>query len=139
MFTYLFGPVVGVHARKLNVYGELLFGGSNTNGYGNLTKSINARGAQVGDLFMSLIHTCQLCGANSFDYLAQLQRHARKLAARPAEWMLWNYRSTAAERECHLKMAENPAFPKANRTTFFARRAGRKNVPDGLICPRFHE
>jgi hypothetical protein len=23
----------------------------------------------VGDLFMSLIHTCQLCGANSFDYL----------------------------------------------------------------------
>jgi transposase len=24
-------------------------------------------GAQVGDLFMSLIHTCQLCGANSLD------------------------------------------------------------------------
>jgi transposase len=24
-------------------------------------------GAQVGDLFMSLIHTCQLCNANSFD------------------------------------------------------------------------
>ena len=34
-------------------------------------------GAQVGDLFMSLIHTCQLCGANSFDYLIELQRHAR--------------------------------------------------------------
>jgi hypothetical protein len=42
-------------------------------------------GAQVGDLFMSLIHTCQLCGANSFDYLVELQRHARKLAACPAE------------------------------------------------------
>jgi hypothetical protein len=40
-------------------------------------------GAQVGDLFMSLIHTCQLCGANSFDYLVELQRHARELAARP--------------------------------------------------------
>jgi len=38
-------------------------------------------GAQVGDLFMSLIHTCQLCGANSFDYLIELQRHARELAA----------------------------------------------------------
>jgi hypothetical protein len=25
-------------------------------------------GADVGDLFMSLIHTCQLCDANSFDY-----------------------------------------------------------------------
>jgi hypothetical protein len=33
-------------------------------------------GAQVGDLFMTLIHTCQLCGANSFDYLIELQRHA---------------------------------------------------------------
>ena len=29
-------------------------------------------GAEVGDLFMSLIHTCQLCGANSFDYLIEL-------------------------------------------------------------------
>lgn len=53
-------------------------------------------GAQVGDLFMSLIHTCQLCGANSFDYLVQLQRHARELAANPAEWMPWNYRETVA-------------------------------------------
>src|SRR6266478_4457438 len=47
-------------------------------------------GAQVGDLFMSLIHTCQLCGANSFDYLTELQRHAQKLATNPAEWMPWN-------------------------------------------------
>jgi transposase len=53
-------------------------------------------GAQVGDLFMSLIHTCQLCGANSFDYLIELQRHARELAACPAEWMPWNYRDTMA-------------------------------------------
>jgi len=49
-------------------------------------------GASVGDLFMSLIHTCQLCSANSFDYLTELQRHARELAASPAEWMPWNYR-----------------------------------------------
>jgi transposase len=40
-------------------------------------------GAQVGDLFMSLIHTAELCGANSFDYLTELQRHARKLEANP--------------------------------------------------------
>jgi transposase len=51
-------------------------------------------GAQVGDLFMSLIHTCQLCGANSFEYLTELQRHAQELAASPAEWMPWNYRQT---------------------------------------------
>jgi transposase len=51
-------------------------------------------GAQVGDLFMSLIHRAELCGANSFDYLTQLQRHAQKLAAIPAEWIPWNYRET---------------------------------------------
>jgi transposase len=53
-------------------------------------------GAEVGDLFMSLIHTCQLCGAHSFDYLIELQRHAQELAAEPAEWMPWNYRATLA-------------------------------------------
>jgi len=51
-------------------------------------------GAQVGDLFMSLLHTCQLSGANSFEYLTELQRHARDLAASPAEWMPWKYRQT---------------------------------------------
>ena len=54
-------------------------------------------GAEVGDLFMSLIHTCQLCGANSFDYLVELQRHARELSASPSEWMPWNYRDTLAQ------------------------------------------
>jgi transposase len=52
------------------------------------------RGAEAGDLFMSLIHTCELAGANPFDYLTQLQRHARELADNPSEWMPWNYRET---------------------------------------------
>jgi transposase len=51
-------------------------------------------GAETGDLFMSLIHSCELCGANSFDYLTQLQRHAAELALHPAAWMPWNYRET---------------------------------------------
>ena len=53
-------------------------------------------GAEVGDLFMSLIHTCQLCDANSFNYLIELQHHDRELAACPSEWMPWNYRETLA-------------------------------------------
>jgi transposase len=53
-------------------------------------------GAAVGDLFMGLIHTSQLCDANSFEYLIELQRHARELAANPAEWMPWNYRDALA-------------------------------------------
>jgi len=53
-----------------------------------------ANGARVGDLFMSLIHTCELCGANPFDYLTQLQQHVDELAHNPAQWMPWNYRAT---------------------------------------------
>ena len=53
-------------------------------------------GAGVGDLFMSLIHTCELNGANPFDYLTELQRHAEELKRSPAEWMPWNYRETLA-------------------------------------------
>jgi len=49
-------------------------------------------GAHVGDVFMSLIHTCQLCGANPFDYLTALQNHAAELSPNPARWMPWNYR-----------------------------------------------
>jgi transposase len=49
-------------------------------------------GAEVGDLFMSLIHTCQLADANPFDYLTALQRHAPLVIATPSAWMPWNYR-----------------------------------------------
>jgi hypothetical protein len=45
---------------------------------------------------MSLIHTCQLNGANSFQYLTELQRHAPQVAANPPQWMPWNYRETLA-------------------------------------------
>jgi hypothetical protein len=48
-------------------------------------------GAHVGDVFMSLIHTAQLCGANPFDYLTAIQRRADDVAKNPADWMPWNY------------------------------------------------
>ncbi len=51
-------------------------------------------GARVGDLFMSLIHTCELCGANPFDYLTELQQHVAELKSKPSDWMPWNYRYT---------------------------------------------
>ncbi len=51
-------------------------------------------GAHVGDVFMSLIATCELCGANPFDYLTELDRHADQLGAAPQHWMPWNYRET---------------------------------------------
>jgi hypothetical protein len=61
------------------------------------------RGAAVGDLFMSLIHTCELNGANPLDYLTELQRHREALERTPAEWLPWNYRQTLA------RLANEPA------------------------------
>ena len=51
-------------------------------------------GARVGDLFMSLIHTCRLCGVDPFAYLTELQQHAEKLSHHPSQWMPWNYAET---------------------------------------------
>jgi transposase len=48
-------------------------------------------GAEVGDIFMSLIHSCELNGVNSFNYLTELQRHASELREDPGAWMPWTY------------------------------------------------
>jgi len=53
-----------------------------------------AQGAHVGDIFMSLIHTCRLCGVDPFDYLTQLRGHAAALPLNPARWMPWTYHAT---------------------------------------------
>jgi transposase len=59
-------------------------------------------GAHVGDLFMSLIHTCESNAVNPLTYLTELLRHTAELRATPAAWMPWNYadtlRHTAAPR-----------------------------------------
>jgi hypothetical protein len=47
MFTYLFGPVVKVPLSRITPFGELLFGGSNSNGYANLSKAIIAGGGTI--------------------------------------------------------------------------------------------
>jgi len=51
------------------------------------------KGAYVGDLFMSLIHTCELCGASPFDYLTELQKNRYRLYLNPSSWMPWNYKT----------------------------------------------
>jgi hypothetical protein len=53
-------------------------------------------GAHVGDIYMSLIYTCELNDVNALDYLNQLQLHASDVAADPARWMPWNYRDNLA-------------------------------------------
>ena len=71
------------------------------------------RGAAVADLFMSLIHTCQLNEANPFEYLVALLRHAEELKASPADWMPWNYRQTLTG----LALASGRTIQKADDGT----------------------
>jgi hypothetical protein len=40
---------------------------------------------------MTLIHTAELNGAASFDYLVALLRNAEAAKADPGTWMSWNY------------------------------------------------
>ena len=54
------------------------------------------RGAQVGDIYMSLIHTCRLCDVNPFDYLNALQQRAREVLDTPQRWLPWNFREQLA-------------------------------------------
>ena len=57
-------------------------------------KTLN--GARVGDVFMSLIHTCQLNRVNPFEYLVALQEHSQEVAKAATRWLPWNYTETSA-------------------------------------------
>jgi transposase len=48
-------------------------------------------GAYIGDLFMSLIHTCRLSKVNPFEYLVALQKHSADVFKNPQRWLPWNY------------------------------------------------
>lgn len=55
-----------------------------------------ANGARVGDIYMSLIHTCELCKVNPFEYLQALHTHAQVVMTAAAQWLPWNYREQLA-------------------------------------------
>jgi transposase len=48
-------------------------------------------GAHVGDLYMSLIHTCQFAGVNPLDYLTWLFQNAMEIQKDPHRFLPWNY------------------------------------------------
>jgi hypothetical protein len=53
-------------------------------------------GAWVGDLFMSLIFTCQYAQTNAFDYLTALARNPQPVREHPDQWLPWNYQTALA-------------------------------------------
>jgi hypothetical protein len=69
---------------------------------------LSDNGARVGDLYMSLIHTAELCGANPLDYLESLMRNAETLESSPGDWLPWTYRDTLARlSQAPLSQASN--------------------------------
>ena len=52
-------------------------------------------GAYIGDLCMSLIHTCTLNHVNPFHYLTTLQKHSSELFKNPNRWLPWNYQQAS--------------------------------------------
>jgi transposase len=62
-------------------------------------------GAHVGDLFMAIIHTCELNRVEAFDYLTVLQQHLDALQAAPGAWLPWTYWDTIRQL--------SPALPAA--------------------------
>ncbi|KAF0169602.1 MAG: transposase IS66 family [Limisphaerales bacterium] len=52
-------------------------------------------GAQVGDLYMSLIHTAELNRIAPFPWLVALMRNADAVAKAPDAWLPWNYTASA--------------------------------------------
>ena len=59
-------------------------------------------GARVGDIYMSLIHTCELNAINPFTYLTRLVREGERIAEDPRRWLPWNYESATTPAVCAL-------------------------------------
>ena len=63
-------------------------------------------GAYIGDLFMSLIHTCNLQQINPFEYLSILQNHSSEIFQNPAAWLPWTFKDTIGQKS--QETADNP-------------------------------
>jgi len=47
MFTYMFGPVIQLPGKRIRPFGEVLFGGSQTELYGQLNSAVIANGGKI--------------------------------------------------------------------------------------------
>lgn len=55
------------------------------------------RGADVGDLFMSLVQTCRSNEVNPFEYMMAVVRNEARAKADPGAWLPWNFQTALAE------------------------------------------
>ena len=91
------------------------------------------RGAAVGDLYMTLIETTVHAGENPFEYLTALQRFAKEVAQRPADWLPWTFRATLARLDGKAPLPEaNGGHDKVTPVT--PAPASPLEVPQGGAC-----
>ncbi len=55
-------------------------------------------GAAVGDVLMSIIHTCTVNGVNPFDYLIDISRNQTAVRHNPEEWLPWVWEARGEQR-----------------------------------------
>ena len=68
MFTYLFGPVVKVPLSRLTPFAEILFGGSNSNGYANFTRAVNLAGGTLNASTSGTQHPFTMAVGGGLDF-----------------------------------------------------------------------
>jgi hypothetical protein len=73
------------------------------------------RGANVGDVYMSLIFTAEMNGENSFEYLCALTANERELGENPSAWLPWTFRDTLAARAPPQRATAPPLGKRAAR------------------------
>jgi transposase len=49
------------------------------------------KGAMIGDIYMSFIHTCELSKVNPFEFITAILDNSQAVKANPSEWMPWNF------------------------------------------------
>jgi hypothetical protein len=142
MFTYLFGPVIKVPAKRVTPFFEVLFGGSNTNLYGQLSDAIVANGGTINK--SSTQHPFTMAFGGGLD--VSLGRH---VALRLAEldYVLTRYTNPLTQTNNQnnfrylggivFKIGGEPAAPplplKTTKTCL-----GGQTVPTDQECPKLN-
>jgi hypothetical protein len=109
MFTYLFGPVVHLPVSRINPFAELLFGGSNSNGYANFTRAVNQAGGTLNASTSGTQHPFTMALGAGLDVHV-----SSKLSIRPAEldWILTRYTNpvTSTNNQNHFRYSGGIVF-----------------------------
>jgi transposase len=78
-------------------------------------------GADVGDLFMSLVQTCRANAVNPFVYMMAVVRNAPAAKSAPEQWMPWNYPANSVQQAAVTDGSTSKreiAPPQSSRSVF---------------------